>query len=370
MAAPSAQPAHEGGFATKLLRAAGLGSANIKHPLLAFLKLVHAKARKALAAHAAKRRISVALRRSQEGREEVNDCLESQDIESFDWEGTNGILERVRVALASLATAELAGQEATGFAEKAMVPILFEQQVLGASDEEDTPRQKSARALAQAMDATHRAYPEAADAVEKAAITVSLTMRTKLVQAEKAFMASRQAEENSKEAEKESKAAEQKMNSAREEIDTARDAVSRAEEALQKQIKHLALYQQTEDERKQELVEAQAMQKAAEGADEKTKKDKADVVSSAATSLEEATDVRVKGEAHRNKLQNDLDQARDGERQVSASAQEAADACNAKRAESGDALALAKQKKQDARMLSPNAGQEKGGDTVEQQLAR
>eukprot|EP00967_Tisochrysis_lutea_P049521 scaffold60666_cov18-Tisochrysis_lutea.AAC.3 len=55
---------------------------------------------------------------------------------------------------------------------------------------------------------------------------------------------------------------------------------------------------------------------------------------------------------------------------VRSSAQKSEDACNAKRAESDAALALAKQRKQEARMLSPNAGGEKGGDTEEQQLAR
>eukprot|EP00967_Tisochrysis_lutea_P066423 scaffold86512_cov19-Tisochrysis_lutea.AAC.1 len=54
--------------------------------------------------------------------QEVTSCLESQEIEPFDWKEANTILERVRTALASLATAEVAGQEATVFAEEAMVP--------------------------------------------------------------------------------------------------------------------------------------------------------------------------------------------------------------------------------------------------------
>jgi hypothetical protein len=40
----------------------------MKQPLLAVLKLVHAKARAALAGHAATRRTAVALERSEEGR--------------------------------------------------------------------------------------------------------------------------------------------------------------------------------------------------------------------------------------------------------------------------------------------------------------
>eukprot|EP00967_Tisochrysis_lutea_P015947 scaffold17971_cov20-Tisochrysis_lutea.AAC.2 len=124
--------------------------------------------------------------------------------------------------------------------------------------------QESARALAQAKEATHRAYPEAADAVQEAATSVSLTMRTKLVQAEKAFMASRAAEEKAneaarghescgagplnalfasfstgafassaaeekaKEAAREAKVAEQSLNSALDEIEVAREGVSRA----------------------------------------------------------------------------------------------------------------------------------------------
>ncbi len=49
--------------------AAGLGSANVKQPLMAVLKLVHAKARTALAAHAAKRRTHFALEQAEKNRD-------------------------------------------------------------------------------------------------------------------------------------------------------------------------------------------------------------------------------------------------------------------------------------------------------------
>lgn len=58
---PRSHPAH-------MRSAAGLGSANVRQPLLAVLKLVHSKARAALAAHAADRRTGVALSRSEEAR--------------------------------------------------------------------------------------------------------------------------------------------------------------------------------------------------------------------------------------------------------------------------------------------------------------
>jgi len=52
----------------------------------------------------------------------------------------------------------------------------------------DLAVQESMHALSEAKEATHRAYPEAAAAVEDAATSVSETMRTKLVQAEQAFL--------------------------------------------------------------------------------------------------------------------------------------------------------------------------------------
>jgi hypothetical protein len=108
---------------SRVIPGAGSGSADISRYMLSLLKVVHIKARAALAVHASDGRATASIDASEDADNTMQRASEvASDIKTFAAAKARIMLQDVRLALGSLLFAQQAADEADGYAAQASIP--------------------------------------------------------------------------------------------------------------------------------------------------------------------------------------------------------------------------------------------------------